>query len=83
MIAGSDVITVSSKWIGNYLSIPLSMSVGVAIFFVCIHVTPSLRDIRIIDPMRFMVGPFLGAGSMIQSHLFRYFGKSMAAMFLE
>ena len=66
VITGGYFITVLSKWIGEYLAILLSMSVGVAMFFVCIYVTSSLRDIWISVPMLFTVGVFLGAGSMIQ-----------------
>ena len=81
VITGGYFITLLSKWIGEYLSIFLSMSVGVVMFFICIFVTSSLREIWISGPMLFVVGVFLGAGSMIQPHISRFYDKHLSAMF--
>ena len=51
VIAGGYFVTLLSKWIGEYPSILISMSVGVIVFFISVYVTSSLRDIWISSPM--------------------------------
>ena len=81
VIAGGYFVTLLSKWIGEYPSILISMSVGVIVFFISVYVTSSLRDIWISSPMLFFVGLSLGAGTMIQPHISRFYEKHMSAMF--
>jgi hypothetical protein len=81
VITGGYFITLLSKWIGEYLSILLGMSIGVTMFFICLFLTSSLREIWVSGPMLFVVGVFLGTGSMIQPHISRFYDKHLSAMF--
>lgn len=81
VIGGGYFVTLLSKWIGEYHAILISMGVGVIVFFISIYVTSSFRDIWISSPLLFFVGLSLGAGTMIQPHISRFYEQHMSAMF--
>lgn len=81
VIVGGYFVTLLSKWIGEFPAILINMGVGIILFTISVFVTSSFRDIWVSSPMLFFVGLALGAGTMIQPHISRFFEPHMTAMF--
>ena len=81
VIVGGYLVTLISKWIGQFPAILISVGSGAIVFSVCVFLTSSLRELWVSIPMLFFVGLTLGGGTMIQPYIAKFFDKSKSAMF--